>query len=305
MTNQVRILVVDDSATQRILLESHLKSGGYDIHTAGDGVEALECIQRELPDMVVTDLQMPNMDGLQLVREISEQQIDVPVILTTAAGSEIIAAEALHAGAASYVPKSALATLLLPTVVRILELRKASQPNQQLADCLGSVSIQWHLTNDQSLVPDLIRRVEAILNEFGVYDSSQHMQIAMALDESITNAIVHGNLEINSDLRDIDNGQPYVDEINRRMTLPPYCDRRVLFRIQADRNNATFTIRDQGPGFCVDKVADPTDMANLENVSGRGLLLINAFMDEVSHNEGGKEIVMVKYCDNTADEVST
>ena len=53
-------------------------------------------------------------------------------------------------------------------------------------------------------------------------------------------------------------------------------------------------IRDEGPGFDLNRVLDPTDMTNLERVSGRGLLLINTFMDEVKHNKTGNEITMVK-----------
>ena len=60
------------------------------------------------------------------------------------------------------------------------------------------------------------------------------------------------------------------------------------------RDEVTVIIRDEGPGFDPNSIPDPTDPANLENVSGRGLLLINAFMDEVTHNEVGNQITMIK-----------
>jgi len=302
MSDQVRILVVDDSGTQRFMLQSVLSSGDYEILTAVDGVEALELVERDEPDLVVTDLQMPRMDGLQLVREIGQLQRSIPVILTTAAGSELIAAEALHAGAASYVPKSGLSTLLLPTVRRILELRKAAQENKSLTACLDEVTFQWLLVNDQSLVPDLIGRVEAILSELIPFDQSQHMQIAMSLDEAIVNAIVHGNLEIDSEIREHDDGQLYFKTIDKRRRTPPYCDRRVLFRVEANREEVTFIIRDEGPGFCVENVADATDPANLEKAGGRGLLLMNAFMDELQYNDCGNQLVMTKRLANVAEE---
>ncbi|TWU45384.1 Chemotaxis protein CheY [Novipirellula aureliae] len=302
MSDSVRILVVDDSGTQRFLLQSVLRPAGFEIVTAVDGVEAFELVQRDPPDLVVTDLQMPRMDGLQLVREIGQLQLSIPVILTTAAGSELIAAEALHAGAASYVPKSGLSTLLLPTVRRILELKKATQENKALSACLDEVTYQWRLTNDPSLVPDLIGRVESILSELIPFDQSQHMQIAMSLDEAIVNAIVHGNLEINSEIRQLDDGQVYFETIDKRRKTPPYCDRRVLFRIEANRQRVTFTIRDEGPGFCVDGVADATDPANLEKAGGRGLLLMNAFMDELQYNDCGNQLVMTKRLGSVVEE---
>ncbi len=291
-----RILVVDDSPTQLVQIRMLLESVGYDVFTATDGLEALEQIKQSQPDLVLTDLQMPNMDGLELVREITQRQMSVPVILTTAAGSEMIAAQALHAGAASYVPKSGLSTILLPTVQRTLELQKSTQTNQLLADCFQSATFQWKLTNDQSLVPDLIGRVESILNELADYDPGQHMQIAMALDEAIVNAMVHGNFEVSTELRRVDDGQPYLDKISERSRTEPYCDRVVHFELHADREGATFKIRDEGPGFNVNDVPDPTDPSNLDKEGGRGLLLINTFMDEVHHNEKGNEIVMRKRC---------
>ena len=60
---------------------------------------------------------------------------------------------------------------------------------------------------------------------------------------------------------------------------------------------AVYVIRDEGPGFDPTGLPDPTDPSNLERVSGRGLLLIRTFMDEVHHNKAGNEITMVKRCD--------
>ncbi len=296
MTAPLRILVAEDSAPQRLQIQMLLEAGGYAVCTAEDGQEAFEQVTSETFAMVVTDLQMPRMDGLELVRAIATQQLDVPVILTTAAGSESIAAEALHAGAASYVPKDAMSTLLLPTILRILELKQAAQPDPQLSKCLAGVKLEWRLGNDQSLVPNLIRRVEAVLNELGLCDPSQQLQVAMALDEALINAMVHGNLEVSSELRRCDDGRPYTEQINKRLVAQPYCDRKVYFCLQADQDTATFTICDEGPGFSVADVADPTDPANLEKEGGRGLLLINTFMDQVTHNDRGNKIVMIKRC---------
>lgn len=296
MTDAARVLVVEDSPCQLLQIQMLLESAGYNVSTAEDGQDALESIRTSTFDLVVTDLEMPRMDGLGLVRAIFAQDLDLPVILTTASGSELIAAETLHAGAASYVPKDSISSILVPTVTRILELKQAAQPDPRLASCVHSVQVEWKLDNDLKLVPNLIRRVESILSELGIYDPSARLQVAMALDESLVNAMVHGNLEVSSELRRIDEGRPYTQQIQERQSLDPYCDRRVTFSLQADRSSATFTICDEGPGFPVKEVSDPTDPANLEREGGRGLLLINTFMDQVTHNECGNKIVMIKHC---------
>src|SRR5688500_5446588 len=102
------VLVVDDSAVDRRLVAGLLKQSNLQVEMAETGREALDCLRATPIDLVVTDLQMPELDGLGLVRHVRDHGPHVPVILITAHGSEDLAIEALHAGAASYVPKSEL-----------------------------------------------------------------------------------------------------------------------------------------------------------------------------------------------------
>src|SRR5689334_10714278 len=100
------ILIVDDSPVDAqvaaLLVRKQL---GLRAVFAADGVEALEVLAREAPAVVLTDLQMPKLDGLGLVSRLNRDHPRIPVILMTARGSESIALEALQSGAASYVPK--------------------------------------------------------------------------------------------------------------------------------------------------------------------------------------------------------
>ena len=105
MTN---LLIVDDTDVDLMLMEGLLNAPGFTIVTAGDGFQALEKISEWSIDLILTDLQMPRMDGLELVHEVRKNHPDIPVILTTGKGSEDIAEKALLAGASSYIPKSKL-----------------------------------------------------------------------------------------------------------------------------------------------------------------------------------------------------
>jgi anti-sigma regulatory factor (Ser/Thr protein kinase) len=68
----------------------------------------------------------------------------------------------------------------------------------------------------------------------------------------------------------------------------------VYVTVQITREEARYVVRDEGPGFNPSKLPDPTDPSNLERVSGRGLLLIFTFMDEVKYNATGNEVTMIK-----------
>src|SRR5690554_1621439 len=128
-----RILLVDDSAVDRRLFGGILeRKSGISVDYAASGLEALERLKGHRADVVITDMQMPDMDGLALVSAVRRDFPDIPVILMTAHGSESLAAQALQRGAASYVPKGQFNELLLDTVNEVLELARVDQPYQRL-----------------------------------------------------------------------------------------------------------------------------------------------------------------------------
>jgi two-component system KDP operon response regulator KdpE len=103
-TDKRNILVVDDEQQITRVLKTALSSRGYSIRTAIDGDEALHIMQDWFPDIVITDLRMPNMDGLQLCKKIRAKS-QIPIIILSVKGEDHIKVEALDAGADDYVTK--------------------------------------------------------------------------------------------------------------------------------------------------------------------------------------------------------
>jgi two-component system KDP operon response regulator KdpE len=104
MNEHRRILVVDDEPQITRVLRTSLSSQGYDIRVANDGDTALEIMKDWTPDLVITDLSMPNMDGLQLCRQL-RLATKIPIIVLSVKGEEKIKVQALDAGADDYVTK--------------------------------------------------------------------------------------------------------------------------------------------------------------------------------------------------------
>jgi two-component system KDP operon response regulator KdpE len=121
------ILVVDDEAQITRVLKTTLSSQGYGIRTASDGEEALQLMKGWAPDLIVTDLRMPNMDGLELCRRIRTES-RIPIIVLSVKGEETIKVEALDAGADDYITKPFNINELLARVRAAL--RRASTPQQ-------------------------------------------------------------------------------------------------------------------------------------------------------------------------------
>ena len=109
-----RILVVDDEAHVRDVLKDFLERKGYVVSTASDGAEALSAVQKEKPQLVLLDVRMPGMDGLEALRRIRAADGTVGVIMLTAVHDEAIAREAMRSDAYDYVTK--------PVSLRYLEL---------------------------------------------------------------------------------------------------------------------------------------------------------------------------------------
>ncbi len=291
------VLIVEDSPDQALTIAAMLKGAGFDAHTAKDGVDALEAIGKHRPDVVLTDLIMPRMNGLELVEALTKQYRAIPVILMTAYGSGEIAMQALKAGAASYVSKNRIAQDILDTVNNTLQVSQARREQARVLDSLRETEFRFELDNDQSLIYPLIGYLkEAIVNRVGYEDESQLTRLGIALHEALLNAMHHGNLAVSSELREQDINL-YLEQVEQRRSTAPFRDRRVELRASISPVELRCVIQDQGEGFDPAAVPDPTDPANLEKPSGRGLYLIMTFMDEVRHNESGNCITMVKRID--------
>ena len=290
-----RVLVVDDSAIDRYvagtLLEEH---SGWTAIFAEDGREALAFLKQEVPDLVLTDLQMPEINGLELTEAIRRDYPFVPVILMTAHGSEEIAGAALQRGASSYVPKKNLARDLVHTVEKVLAISRTARNLQQVIECMSETESRFQVMNDPARLQPLIGYFQDLMSQMKIVDKSGLIRVGTALHEALVNAIEHGNLELRSELRDIDDRQAYLVLLAQRREIPPYRDRRLQVTAKFNYKEAVYCIRDEGPGFDTSKLPDPTDPTNLDKVSGRGLYLIRTFMDEVFFNAAGNEITLIK-----------
>jgi CheY-like chemotaxis protein/anti-sigma regulatory factor (Ser/Thr protein kinase) len=294
-----KVLVVDDSELDRRLLGRVLeKRGGWEISFAVDGHDALRQFESGPPDIVLTDLQMPDMDGLELVTAIKKDFPATPVVLITGAGSEDIAAEALRRGAASYVPKRNVAEDLIETVQHVLASVRQDRDDRaqwRLMHHLTADVAEFDLATDLELIRSLVTFLQHNLRCLPLGDEAERLRVSLAVEEALNNAYYHGSLEVGTG-----GGWPNHEAISQvacqRLHEEPFCDRRIQVRTRISRSTATFVIRDEGPGFDHARfLADLSTPVGSDESTGRGIVLMRAIMDEVRYNAKGNEVTLVKH----------
>jgi CheY-like chemotaxis protein len=289
------VLVVDDSETDRRLAGKLLeRNGRFHVQFASNGAEALEHLEERTPLAVVTDLLMPEMDGLELVEQVRRRYASIPVILITGHGSEEIALKALMAGAADFVPKTRLASELSAAVEGVLAV-SGSRCHDRIASCLKEYEVRYELENDPSLIAPLLAELQEAACDLGIVSKADRVRLGKAIGEALENAIVHGNLELTTAELSAANATDPGVKLSERRQAEPYCQRRVFVTARLTPQEARITIRDEGPGFDVAQVS-PTrsNPERLISSEGRGLVLIRAFLDDVQFNHAGNEITLIK-----------
>ncbi len=289
-----RVLIVDDNPLDLRVAAKLAEGEEFETAFARNGRDALDLLEEGLPDLLLTDLDMPEVNGLELVREVRKRHPSLPMVLMTARGSEEIAVEALKAGASSYVPKRNLKRELGPTLRMVLEAAAARAERRQVFDLMEQTESRFVLGYEPRATASLVSYCQDALRMMNLCDEGEMVRVGTALTEAILNGLEHGNLELDSRLREEGDGTGYYELGRSRSTELPFRDRRVRVTVRLRPTEAVFIVHDDGPGFDPASRPDPTAPENLMLSYGRGLMLIHTFMDEVTFNDRGNEITMVQ-----------
>ena len=137
MKSKKRILVVEDEKSLRQVVEFQLSEAGYEVATAEDGVPGYELFTESLPDLIITDLAMPEMDGLELTRRVKAISPETPVIVITAFGDVQTAVAAMKLGAEDYLTKPLDWDELGIIIERALRVKELARENRELRALIG------------------------------------------------------------------------------------------------------------------------------------------------------------------------
>lgn len=263
-----RLLVADDEWTVVELLVSFLRGKGYQVAPAYDGREALDLFNSQPFDLVLSDLRMPTIGGLQLLEELKRTKPQVPVVLISGYGDVETVVKALKAGAENFLSKPLRMDALEWVVKQSLAISSVRPDSSRIR---GDIQQTTHIETPSrtKYIPDIVYQIASSAVAVGFCQHDLESNLKLALVEALTNAIEHGN---------------------QRETGK-------LVRVDASLKSNTLevTIQDEGPGFDHQRQVDPTKEENLLSERGRGIFLMRSILDEVHYNETGNAVTLVKH----------
>lgn len=290
------VLIVDDEEIIRsLLLNVFQRDGRYTAAAAVDGLDALRLLQEREFSLVITDLQMPNLGGLQLLRRLRHTHPDLPVVVFTGYGDIQDAIEALRLGALNFFRKPFDLKEIIPSVEKAIEVTTKLQRHRHVYNYVDSLDLRM-------TIPPRLEQADAVLQHLldplvpmGITDEAEVKNVFLALDEVLSNAIAYGALSISSSLRDGENGHAAFEQaILVRQDDPSYSARLIHLEAQYNQSGVLYRVTDPGDGFDHRNLPDPTCPENLLREHGRGLLLVQCFMDDLAFNERGNEVTLFK-----------
>jgi CheY-like chemotaxis protein/anti-sigma regulatory factor (Ser/Thr protein kinase) len=267
-TSRRRILVADDDEMVRQVLERYLNSQGMEVQAACDGQEALSMFSSQHFDLVISDLRMPGIDGLQLLHAIKGLNPRVPFIFISGYGDIPTVVEALKAGADNFLGKPVEMAELAKVVQQALNLA-VPQPLPLLQMARMRQITYLEVPSRSEYIRDLISQIAHSAMCVGYADCDLDNNLKLALVEALTNAMEHGN---------------HWDE-----------NRLVRLEVNLTSDCLAVVIEDQGEGFDVGSLPDPTCGDQMFSERGRGVFLMQAIMDEVCYNPQGNQVTMIKH----------
>jgi CheY-like chemotaxis protein len=293
------ILLAEDSPTHTALIRSLLEEDSHAVECVSDGRQAVQAMERSLPDLVVTDLRMPEMNGQELVQEIVRRFPTIPSIVVTARGSENLAVDALALGAANFVPKNSLRKLLIHVVRQTLRMATADAVYGQFSGQLHRPEFSFTLKNDVTSIDPAVLFVVQSLAAATRMNTTQRIRVGAAVASAIFNAICYGNLEVKDEdtfvNRLLSGDESGNVDLKNRADVAPYSQRSVEMKVSVGDDDTRILVSHDGPGRMTRLIPAPGTPESFELEQCRGLMLMTSFMDDIMFHSDYSEVVMVKH----------
>jgi len=285
----MKILIVEDDYGSREFLYNLIRLEGFDVEMAVNGEEGIEKHSSYQPDLIICDIQMPKMDGLEMLSQLRKEKHDTFFIITTAFGSEDYAIEALRLGANNYLKKPIDKKSLIGLIKKyqsIIEHRLLTKKAEgKVIEKILKIVFSTHIDHVSTIVSQLLSEISV------PFTDSERTNIELGLDELITNSIEHGNLDISFEEKVSAADSNSLSELYKiKMNYEDFAQRKITVDFIQKDGYCEWIITDEGKGFDWKSIPDPTHGAQLMELNGRGIFITNFLFDQMEYLGKGNSV---------------
>ncbi len=280
----MRVLIVEDDPASRELMGDMIKLEGHDLRTAEEGYQGLSLFKEFKPHLVFSDIQMPKMDGLELLQRIRDISPKTIVVMMTAFGCEEYALKALRLRANNYLQKPIRHDDILPLLEKYSAL-VASADSLQPGKTGEDQQRKFIFENNFSNINEFLH---LLVNDL---DKDVLLDVRVGLYELLVNAIEHGNLEISKEEKfNVLNKGPFgLEELHKKCKLDPrFAGRKIVVELTKDDVAFEWLIKDEGQGFDCEKVLKKPD--TIRSVEFKGVTLAQFHFDMLEFVGKGNQV---------------
>jgi CheY-like chemotaxis protein/anti-sigma regulatory factor (Ser/Thr protein kinase) len=275
------------------MLRAGLTQYGYQYFEAPDGKSGIEVYKQNKPDLVLTDVKMPEMSGIELTKQIKGIEQDADVVIMTGYGSEELVVEALRSGASNYVKKPVSLNELFNILDSLILKRERRKKSVVIKDVVTHEQKNLIIDND-------ITRIWGVINQilFNIPENVPESMIEgmrLGLYEIILNSIEHGNLGISYEEKSqaLQNNS-YLNLLANRSNEQSRRDTKVFINCTYNREVFEIEITDQGEGFDYKMLANMEDQDRMLRAHGRGIFLASLYFDKLKYEDPGNKVELFK-----------
>jgi YesN/AraC family two-component response regulator len=289
----MKVLLVEDDPASMSYLEVLMKKEGHDYRKASDGKSGLKMFHEFAPDIVLSDINMSHMTGLEMVERIRQAQPGVIIIMLTAYNSEEYVIAAMKVGANNYLKKPVSRNSLISLLRKYDKLIHARLVKSSIcsyqSEHLFSLCFDTNLEIIPSVVNYLVQETAELFNE------EEKLDIKLGLGELILNAVEHGNMRISYDEKNAAIEADRLQDLYQQKLEAIKCTDSYVEVVYSEKEGKSqWVIKDQGDGFDPSKIPNPISPDGIMRLHGRGIFICKFQFDEMEYLGKGNIVRVIK-----------
>lgn len=289
----MKVLVVEDDFASRSYLEVILKKEGHDFRSADNGKDGLEIFKEYNPELVLSDINMSQMNGLQLLEQIKRIKPDAIIIMLTAFNSEEYVVEAMKLGANNYLKKPVLKNNLVSLLRKYASIIQSRKSEKKIQGFVKKHSFQIVFKSNVEIIPSIVNYLVSEIE--GVFPEEVQLDIKLGIGELLLNAVEHGNLEISF----LEKSNAIQNDMLQQLYYERLSDsdlrkRTVTIDFALNEEWCEWTITDEGDGFDPTSIPNPISEDGILRLHGRGIFICKFQFDKLEYLDIGNKVRATK-----------